>query len=215
LLNSVGDWRLMADLLSDKEVIKSWMNYKEGNKSMSIVQARDYIAKLDTKPSFNDPVYKLAYPLYYVDEINRNAKKFDLDPYLVLSIIKEESYFTYNAKSYVGAGGLMQVMPDTARFIADKYGLEYNASLHNDVNHNIELGCAYLDYALGQLAKKYLFAVAGYNGGHNAVNRWLSILDYADYDEFVEGIPYPETQTYIRKVFKSYWNYLNIYDKME
>ena len=77
------------------------------------------------------------------------------------------------------------------------------------------MGCAYLDYALSQLSKKYLFAVAGYNGGHNAVKNWHNTLNYTDFDEFVEEIPYSETQTYIRKVFKSYWNYLNIYDRID
>lgn len=215
LLMNVGDWKLLELLLEDNKVVESWVNYKAGNKALSIVQARDFISSLDTKPDFGDDIYKLAYPMYFENEINKYSKVYDLDPYVVIAIIKEESHFDTQAKSYVGAGGLMQVMPDTAKFIAQKYSLSYDAISHNDVESNIELGCAYLDYALSQLAKKYLFAVAGYNGGHNAVKNWHNTLNYTDFDEFVEEIPYSETQTYIRKVFKSYWNYLNIYDRID
>ena len=212
LLVDVKDWALLEDLLGDNEIVKSWINYKQGNKALSTYQAREFISKLEIKPQMNNDVYKLAYPLYFVDEVNKYSSEFDLDPYIVMAIIKEESHFDTSAKSYVGAGGLMQVMPDTASFIAGKYGIPYNSALRNNIDNNIQLGCAYLDFALSQLSKKYLFAVAGYNGGHNAVKKWNETLNYSDYDEFVEEIPFAETQTYIRKVFRSYWNYLNIYD---
>ncbi|MBQ2870082.1 transglycosylase SLT domain-containing protein [bacterium] len=215
LLMKAGDFALIEDLLGDNEIIKSWINYKQGNKALSTYQAREFISKLETKPKFDDDVYKLAYPLYFVEEINNHSIDFDLDPYVVIAIIKEESHFDTGARSYVGAGGLMQVMPDTASFIATKYGIPYNATLRNNVDNNIQLGCAYLDFALSQLSKKYLFAVAGYNGGHNAVKKWNETLKYTDYDEFVEEIPFSETQNYIRKVFRSYWNYLNIYDNID
>ncbi len=215
LLLKSGDWDLLGKLFGDNEIVKSWVNYKMGNKALSIVQARNFISDLKVKPEFNDEAYKLAYPIYYGEEINKYAAEYDLDPYIVIAIIKEESHFDTDAQSSVGAGGLMQVMPGTAAFIAGKYNLNYNNALHNNVNSNIELGCAYLDYALSELSKKYLFAVAGYNGGHNAVKNWRNQLNYNDFDEFVEEIPYQETQTYIRKVFKSYWNYLNVYDKIE
>lgn len=214
LLMHAKDYDLLEDLLGENTIVKSWINFKQGNKALSIVQARDFISALDNKPLFSDDVYKLAYPLYYTDEINKHAQEYNLDPFVVLAIIREESHFDNSAQSYVGAGGLMQLMPDTASFISAKYNLPYNPYLRNNVDMNIALGCAYLDYALNELSKKYLFAVAGYNGGHNAVKNWHKTLNYTDFDEFVEEVPYSETQTYIRKVFRSYWNYLNIYDKI-
>lgn len=215
LLMDTGDWKLLEHLLKDNEIVKSWTNYKAGNKATSIVQAKNFISKLETKPDFNDDIYKLAYPMYFENEINKYSHIYDLDPYIVLSIIKEESHFDTNAKSIVGAGGLMQIMPDTANFIAKKYSIPYTPAQHNNIENNIELGCAYIDYALSELSKKYLFAVAGYNGGHNAVKNWHNTLNYTDFDEFVEEIPYAETKNYILKVFKSYWNYVNIYDKID
>lgn len=218
VLNSLmdaGDWKLLEHLLEDNEIVKSWTNYKAGNKSLSIVQARNFISKLETKPNFKDDIYKLAYPMYFEEEINKYSQIYDLDPYIVLAVIKEESHFDTSAKSSVGAGGLMQIMPDTAKFIAKKYSIPYSPAQHNSIEKNIELGCAYIDYALFELSKKYLFAIAGYNGGHNAVKNWHKTLNYTDFDEFVEEIPYAETKNYILKVFKSYWNYVNIYDRID
>lgn len=215
LLMQVEDWRLLENLLSDNEVMKSWTNYQRGNYAISSVQAQEFIAKNKDNVDFCDSMFKLAYPMHFAKEINLHSQEFDLDPYLVLSVMREESHFDTSAQSYVGAGGLMQVMPDTAKFIASKYGLQYSEKLRYDFDKNIELGCAYLDFVLSQLSKKYLFAVAGYNGGPNAVLNWTNSLKYSDYDEFVEEIPYAETQNYIRKVFKSYWNYLNVYDNID
>ena len=215
LLTQVEDWNLLENILMDNEVMKSWYHYKRGNHAISSVQAQEFIAKNKDKIDFKDSIYKLAYPIHYAKEINTHAQEFDLDAYLVLSIMREESHFDTGAKSYVGAGGLMQVMPDTAKFIASKYNLLYSEKLRYDADKNIELGCAYLDFVLSQLSKKYLFAVAGYNGGPNAVLGWTKSLKYSDFDEFVEEIPYAETQNYIRKVFKSYWNYLNVYDNID
>ena len=212
LLEKIGDHNLIEELLGDNKIVQSWVHYKKGNKTISSVLARNYIEEMKTKPTLNDNIYKLAYPIYYKDTINKYAKSYNLDAYILLSIIKEESHFDTNIKSYVGASGLMQLMPDTASFIATSYNLPYNSKNLTEVDTNIMLGSAYLDYALNLLSKKYLYAIAGYNGGHNAVKNWYSTLNYEDMDEFVEEIPYAETQNYIYKVFKSYWNYLNIYD---
>lgn len=214
ILIQTEDWRLLENILFDNEIMKSWTNYQKGNRAISSVQAQEFITKTKNI-DFSDSVYKLAYPLYYTEEINTHSNSFNLDPYVILSIMREESHFDINAKSYVGAGGLMQLMPDTAKFIAMKYNLTYSEKLRYNADKNIELGCAYLDFVLSQLSKKYLFAVAGYNGGPNAVRNWTSALNYTDYDEFVEEIPYTETQNYIKKVFKSYWNYLNVYDNID
>ena len=215
LLMQVEDLRLIENILSENEVMKSWTNYQRKNYAISSVQAQEFIAKNQGKVDFSDTMFKLAYPMHYSEEISKHSQEFDLDPYVVLAIMREESHFDTGAQSHVGAGGLMQVMPDTAKFIASKYSLPYNENLRYDTDKNIQLGCAYLDFVLSQLSKKYLFAVAGYNGGPNAVKNWTNSLNYSDYDEFVEEIPYPETQNYIRKVFRSYWNYLNVYDNID
>ena len=103
-------------------------------------------------------------------------------------------------------------MPATASYIAQRNGIPYRgrSSLYVP-EKNIELGCAYLDYVKEKHYENDLLAVASYNGGPNAVNSWKSNLDYKSFDEFIENIPYAETRDYIKKVYRSYWVYLNIY----
>lgn len=205
----LNDYKLLAEIDKNNKAVQSWINYKEGNFAVSARLARDVLAQLTVKPDFDDSLYKLAYPLHYQEIINNNARLYRLDPYLVVALIREESYFNTQAGSSVGAKGLMQLMPATASFIANRNGLSYS-SLANQTD-NIKLGCAYLDFVRSQLFGEDLFAVAAYNGGPNAVKIWQSKKNYKSYDEFIENIPYPETRDYVKKVYRSYWVYLNIY----
>ena len=87
-------------------------------------------------------------------------------------------------------------------------GLSNN--LYNPEN-NIHLGSLYYAKMRRSLNDKDMSAIMAYNGGWAAVTRWKNRLNYTDMDDFVEKIPYPETQTYLKKVLRSYWNYSNIY----
>ena len=208
----LNDFKLIQEIDENNKALLSWIKYKEGEYSTSAVLARDFIDALPQKPGFDDSLYKLAYQLHYQDVINNTARVYKLDPYLVTSIIREESYFNKNAQSIAGAAGLMQIMPSTARYITNKNAIPYSgySALYNP-NQNINIGCAYLHYVKTTLHNDDLLVVASYNGGPNAVQRWKDNLTYKNFDEFVENIPYPETADYIKKVFRSYWVYLNIY----
>ena len=217
LINTIlklNDYKLIGEIDKENKAIQSWINYKEGNFAIAAVLARDAIAEAEVKPDFSDGIYKLAYQLHYQEYINNSAKDFRLDPFLVTALIREESYFNPKAGSNVGARGLMQLMPSTASYIAQKNGIKYSgaSSLYNP-QKNIELGCAYLDYAKERLYENNLLAIASYNGGPNVVRKWKDTLEYKNFDEFIEHIPYPETREYVKKVYRSYWVYLNIYNK--
>lgn len=208
----LGDYKLLGEIDKDNKVIQSWLLYKEGQYATSATIARDYISEMQTKPSFDDDIFKLAYQLHYQDIINDNAKIYRLDPYFVTALIREESYFNPEAGSSVGARGLMQLMPATAYFIAQRNGISYLGA--NDLINpktNIRLGCAYFDYAKERLHEDDMLATASYNGGPNAVAYWKDNLEYKNFDEFIENIPYPETRDYVKKVYRSYWVYLNVY----
>lgn len=208
----LNDYKLLAEIDKNDKVVQSWINYKEGNYSTSALFARDALAEMSTKPDFSDSIYKLAYQLHYQDFINQQSKIYKLDPYLVIALIREESYFNPDAGSSVGARGLMQLMPATASYIAERNGLLYNGiSTLLKPEANIQLGCSYLRYAKDSLHNDDLLAVASYNGGPNVVKTWKNNLNYKNFDEFIENIPYPETKDYVKKVFRSYWLYLNIY----
>ena len=212
-LLDLGDYDIWSEVPFDNKFVLSWFEYKKGDKSKSVLYAREALASLDDKPPFTDDAYKLAYPIYWPKDINKYSKELGLDPYLMISLIREESYFNAESRSASNAVGLMQLMPSTASYIAGKYGIAQPTvfTLENPVN-NICYGSYYLKYVKRQLNESDLMAVAAYNGGPNAVKYWQKDLKYKDYDEFIENIPYSETRDYIKKVYRSYWNYVNIYN---
>ena len=129
---------------------------------------------------------------------------------LVTGLIRQESRFEPKIESSAGAKGLMQLMPDTASWVASKLPLpQYNVE---DPSDNIRMGVWYLDYTHETYNDNSLFAVASYNAGPNAVAGWIDRFGFTDEDVFVEQIPYPETKGYVESVFSNYWNYLRLYN---
>ena len=122
--------------------------------------------------------------------------------------MREESYFNPNATSAVGARGLMQLMPATASEI---YGNKLQPEDLYKPLLNIQIGNSYYARLKNSLNGYDISAVAAYNGGIGSIKKWQTSIVYNDTDEFVEQIPYAETKNYVKKVFRSYWNYLRIY----
>ena len=208
-LMSVDDYDLIAKFSKD-EFIKSWVEYKKGNYSRSALIARDAMAKVDVKPVKNDLRWRLVYPQNYYIQVHGYARQFKNNDALIMSIIREESYFNSEAQSGVGAMGLMQLMPSTAHEIGQKNGLEFNTQYLLNPELNIKLGNMYFSTIRGMLENKDVHAVAAYNGGIGSVSKWKADLKYSDIDEFVEQIPYEETQTYVIIVFMSYLKYTRL-----
>ena len=211
-LLELGDTEVWTEADFGNKVVESWFALKRGQIQRSMVLARDAIEEMSVKPPFNSVVYLLAYPKYYVEDINNKANEYSLSPYLVMSLMKEESYFNPNATSSSNAQGLMQLMPATAGYIAEKYSLSKDLAkdLYNS-DANITLGCAYLNYLDKYFDENDLLSIIAYNAGNGSVKKWLDTLKYSDYDEFIENIPYKESRNYVKKVYRSYWNYINIY----
>lgn len=215
-LAKVRDYGLINQLCKDDEFIQSWLNYLQGNYSASARIARDAMDELPQKPDRNDPKWRLVYPIHYLEEIKQASQYWFNDPVLILSIIREESYFNPQAQSPVGARGLMQLMPATAKEAANMTGLSIpNEKLLFDADINIRLGNVYYSRLKNALDKKDILAVLAYNGGIGSVQKWTQSLYYEDEDDFIEQIPYPETQNYLKKVYRSYWNYLRIYNGLK
>jgi len=207
----VQDYETAITLTKDP-FIKSWINLKDGLVSRSVVLARDGMNGILPKPPVTDNRWKLIYPLYFVEEINDYAGNNDLDPYIILSLVKEESHFNPLAISSSNARGLMQLLPGTAKDIArwDGLGSIGEFELFTPAK-NLKLGSAYFRHIKKNLYNSSLYAVAAYNGGPNAVEKWLSKIPHDDIDQFVENIPYDQTRDYIKKVYTAYWNYKRIY----
>lgn len=178
--------------LEDRETPEEEAQFKELSKQIGYWQAR--------------------YPFPYLEEIEKWSKERQLNPLLVTALIRQESRFEAKASSSVGATGLMQVMPQTAKWIAPQIKLDpKNINLQNP-DENIKLGTWYLDHTHQQYQNNSLLAIASYNAGPGNVTKWLQTLPKDDPDEFVEAIPFDETKNYVRQVFGNYWNYLRLYN---
>lgn len=158
-----------------------------------------------------DAYWQALFPFPYYETILDWSNTRDLNPLLVISLIRQESTFEVDARSPVGATGLMQVMPTTGEWIADILDIKSDYSLLNPED-NIILGSWYLDHTHKQYKNNSLFAVASYNAGPGNVNKWTQRYSLSDLDVFVENIPFPETEGYVKSVFGNYWNYLRIYN---
>mgnify|MGYP002777872460 CR=1 FL=1 len=154
--------------------------------------------------------WQARYPFPYLPLIQTWAQQHQLNPLLVTALIRQESRFESNIRSVAGAVGLMQVMPSTAQYIAEKINVS-NYDLENPQD-NIQLGTWYMDYTHNRFDNYSLLAIASYNAGWNNVEKWLKRFKTQDPDEFVESIPFGETQGYVRQVFGNYWNYLRLYN---
>ena len=201
----------MIKKYTDDEFIKSWALYQQGDYTSSTYTAQKAMDKLNTKPPKDDVRWRLVYPLNYYKQVKHNTGLNGNNPELIMSIIREESHFNANAQSGVGAVGLMQLMPATAHEVGQKYGYRFNTKDLFNPELNIKLGNIYYGGLRGQLNNNDVLSVASYNGGIGSVQNWQKNLTFIDVDDFIEQIPYEETKNYVKKVFKSYWNYTRIY----
>lgn len=144
---------------------------------------------------------RLIYPAKHIEHIKKYAAEYNVDPYLILSIIKTESNFDSNAVSSKKASGLMQIIEPTALWLADKMELE-NFLYENITNPelNIQMGCYYIRYLLDVYEDNVENATAAYNAGEGTVNRWLKDKTYSADGKTLHTIPYPETRHYINKL---------------
>ncbi len=153
-------------------------------------------------------LWESLYPLYYEDVIRERALEYEIDPLLVLAMIREESRFNPWNESVAGARGLMQIIFSTGEWIAQKLNVEdFNDEMLFDPEVNIDLGCWYIDYLKERFSNDSVLVISGYNAGPGTTSKWLKQYDRSDLDNFVENVPYSETREHIKKVIKSYQMY--------
>jgi len=154
-------------------------------------------------PSLPRAFWEMFYPYAWRDEMRDAAQRRGIDPYLVAAVVREESSYYPKATSPVGARGLMQLMPTTARLMSPGGDLE-------DPGFNIELGTRFLAGLMREFNDPRL-ALAAYNAGPTRVRQWLSSRRSDDIEAFVEQIPFDETRLYVKKVVLSWDEYRRIY----
>ncbi len=148
------------------------------------------------------------YPNKYQQEIMSASQTYNLKPSLIASIINVESGYKKDVKSNKGAIGLMQIMPETAEWICQTKGINYETINLVDEKTNINLGCAYLEYLFKNF-QSIENVICAYNAGPTKVKSWLKDKELSLDGEKLEKIPYLETKNYLNKVKKN----LKIYQK--
>ncbi len=153
-------------------------------------------------------LWESLYPICFEDIIREYALKYEIDPLLVMAMIREESRFNSWDESAAGARGLMQIIFSTAEWIAQKINIiDFNDEMLFSPKVNINLGCWYIHYLKEKFSNDYILMISGYNAGPGITDKWLERYDQSDLDNFVENIPYAETREHIKKVMKSYQMY--------
>jgi peptidoglycan lytic transglycosylase len=169
------------------------------------------IGVLLSMPLVRKAVNELSLPLRYSDVIRQQAAEKHLDPALVAAVIYAETKFEPRDSS-VGAVGLMQVMPQTASFLAHRSGATTftTADLGNP-QVNIAYGSYYLRYLLNEYHQNLPLALAAYNGGESNVNRWVADARAGGRSLTVADIPFPETRAYVERVLHAERQYKRTY----
>jgi soluble lytic murein transglycosylase len=142
------------------------------------------------------------FPTPFRNEVLAKARETGLDPAYVYGLIRQESRFIVDARSAVGASGLMQIMPNTARWTAKKIGFDYRAEMIADRDVNLRLGANYLKLVLDAFDGSQALAAAAYNAGPNRPRRWRE-GPAVDAAIWIENIPFNETRDYVKKVLSN------------
>ncbi len=171
------------------------------------------VGYLIVREPFGEAVRDVTLPLRHEDVIRQQAREKGLDPALIAAIIYEETRFRPRTSS-AGAEGLMQIVPETAQFIADRSGgTQFELRDLGTPQINIQYGSFYLRYLLQQYAGDEDLAVAAYNGGETNLNDWIAAAGGLEAFDVGDDIPFPETREYVENVAERRDEYAKHYRK--
>jgi soluble lytic murein transglycosylase len=195
--------------LAQAELYVSYGELTRAIQSMKHSGISFYTLPMDQVPAI---YWQLMFPQPYWKELVANSGANSLDPYLVASLIRQESEFNAGAISPANAYGLMQLLPSVGKSLAKKHGIKrFSASQLLDPSINLELGTIYLKQAIDRYGGQVEYALAAYNAGDTPVRQWLASNDYKDVPEFVESIPYTETREYVQAILRNREIYRALY----
>jgi len=191
------EWNWELRNMTDKQLIAAAEYAKRINLYDRVVNTADR-----TKQEHD---FSLRYPTPYREELSPIARQIDLNLAWAYGLIRQESRFIINASSSVGASGLMQVMPNTAKYVAKKIGMvNYTNDKLSDTTTNLTLGSNYLNMVLIDLDGSWVLASAAYNAGPSRSKAWRERLTGPTEGAiFVETIPFNETRTYVKNVLSN------------
>ena len=181
-----------------------YASYGETYRAMrALKKALPYAASASIK-SIPLAYWRILFPKTWWDTIKVESAKNNLDPYMVASLIRQESEFNPSVISYANAYGLMQIEPSTGKQLAREEGIAHFQTFQLlDPEMNIRLGCRYLRQMLDKVGGVPEYAFAAYNAGDNRVADWEAAGPYSGIDEFVESIPFTQTREYVEAILRN------------
>ena len=195
--------------LAQGEIYVSYGEYTRALQSMKHSGISFFMQPMNQVPAI---YWHLLFPQPYWTELVADSGNAGLDPYLVASLIRQESEFNAGAVSRANAYGLMQLLPSVGKAMAKKHGLKgFSAKQLLDPAVNLELGTANLKQVLDRFGGQVEYALAAYNAGDTPVRQWLASNDYKDVPEFVESIPFSETRDYVQAILRNREMYRALY----
>ncbi len=217
------------DAINELEIVKNKENkdkelmvevgklfFKAGDYFRAIRVAVNYLNEFlsDEPKGETKDIWKSFYPRGYHDTVEKWANIENVNPFLIYSVIREESHYNPFALSISNARGLMQIIPPTGKWIAEKINSRnFDVEKMWDIETNIRMGSWYLRFLLDYFDGVEMLATAGYNAGQGAVGKWVNKYDENEADFFIENIPYEQTREYVKKVLRDYVVYNQIYGK--
>ncbi|MQR00273.1 lytic transglycosylase domain-containing protein [Glaciimonas soli] len=202
----VREWNWELRNMTDRQLLAAAEFARQNNVLDRMVNTSDR-----TKVEID---FSQRYPAPHRDIMTTNTEALGLDMSWVYGLIRQESRFVQAARSHVGASGLMQVMPATAKFVAKKIGMDgFSASQVNDIGTNIMLGTNYLNMVLSDLDGSEAMATAAYNAGPGRPRAWRATLaGPVEGAIFAETIPFNETRGYVKNVLANATYYAALFD---
>ncbi len=191
-------------------IIKSLIYLKQENFYKSFVTFKNNINCYQSiiLPKFLKEIYL---PIKYKTLIMKYSNINKIDPYLVLALIREESFFKANIKSASNAYGLMQLIPNTAKSLASKYKIKLSRGDLINPEISIRFGTEYLRILSNKYKGKLHLVLAAYNAGDHRVNKWITEFKNPSDNIFTEMIPFSETRNYVKNVLRNYFYYKYYY----
>jgi soluble lytic murein transglycosylase len=190
-----------------------WIYYRRGELRAGInVMKRAYPQYMAAGGEKLPPeLLRVLFPINYWPLIRRYSNEHQLDPYVIAALIAQESTFTADVKSAANAYGLMQLLPSTGRQYAKRLSLpRFSVGMLTTAEANIKMGTAYFADLVKQFGGLH-FALATYNAGPSRIAKWIAAKPGLERDEFIDDIPFPETQNYVKRILGTAEDYRRLY----
>jgi len=197
------------------EATIAWAYHQKGELRRAITLMRRAYPQSLTAGGHLLPVElrQVIFPLVYWDMIRKHSDAYDLDPYMMAALIGQESTFDPGIKSVANAWGLMQIVPATGRRLARNLNIRrFTTGTLTNPEINIRMGTLYFSQLVRRFGGTY-YALASYNAGETRVVRWKNERAGLDEDEFIDDIPFPETQNYVKRILGTAEDYRLLYGR--